>query len=147
LARNPFVSVRTALHDAAPSGDTLPVYRISPSEPWRALRASRWAAAGESMPRSELGAEGYFTSACGITIYRGAAYPKQYRGNAFLAEVAGNLIHREVLTPDGVTRIVLTRAPEELVISNVGKPSRFRNAILADVADHKAIDEVRVLQV
>jgi putative membrane-bound dehydrogenase-like protein len=103
LARNPFVAVRTALHDASPTGDTLPVYRISPSEPWRAVRASRWAAARENMPRSELVADGYFTSACGITIYRGAAYPRKYLGNAFLAEVAGNLIHREILTADGVT--------------------------------------------
>ncbi|HMF15066.1 MAG TPA: PVC-type heme-binding CxxCH protein [Gemmataceae bacterium] len=103
LARNPFVPVRTAVHDASPTGDTLPVYRISPSEPWRALRAGRWAAAGESMPRSELVADGYFTSACGITIYRGSAYPRKYLGNAFLAEVAGNLVHRESLTPDGVS--------------------------------------------
>jgi putative membrane-bound dehydrogenase-like protein len=103
LARNPFVPIRTAMHDASPTGDTLPVYRISPSEPWRALRAGRWAAASENMPRSELVADGYFTSACGITIYRGAAYPKQYLGNAFLAEPAGNLVHRETVTPDGVT--------------------------------------------
>jgi putative membrane-bound dehydrogenase-like protein len=103
LARNPFVPIRSALHNASPTGDTLPVYRISPSEPWRALRAGRWAAAGENMPRSELVADGYFTSACGITIYRGAAYPKRYLGNAFVAEPAGNLVHREAVTPDGVT--------------------------------------------
>jgi putative heme-binding domain-containing protein len=95
--------VRSALHDAASAGDTLPVYRVSPSEPWRALRARRWSAEGQNMPRSELVADGYFTSACGITIYRGAAYPRKYRGNAFLSDVAGNLIHREVLTPQGVT--------------------------------------------
>jgi putative membrane-bound dehydrogenase-like protein len=103
LARNPFLPVRSALYDAAAAGDTLPVYRASPSEPWRVLRAQRWSAEGQNMPRSELVADGYFTSACGITIYRGAAYPRKYWGNAFLSDVAGNLIHREVLTPQGVT--------------------------------------------
>jgi putative membrane-bound dehydrogenase-like protein len=104
LARNPFLPVAKALHDAAEAGDTLPVYRISPSEPWRALRAERWAKEpGQTMPRSELVADGYFTSACGITIYRGDAYPDKYRGNIFLAEVSANLIHRELLTPQGVT--------------------------------------------
>jgi putative membrane-bound dehydrogenase-like protein len=103
LARNPFLLVRSALNDAAAAGDTLPVYRASPSEPWRALRARRWSAEGQNMPQSELVPDGYFTSACGITIYRGAAYPPKYRGNAFLSDVAGNLIHREVLTPQGVT--------------------------------------------
>jgi putative membrane-bound dehydrogenase-like protein len=103
LARNPFLPVRSALHDAAAAGDTLPVYRASPSEPWRAIRARRWTLEGQNMPRSELVADGYFTSACGITIYRGAAYPQKYRGNAFLSDVAGNLIHRELLAPQGVT--------------------------------------------
>jgi putative heme-binding domain-containing protein len=96
--------VRSALHDAAAAGDTLPVYRISPPEPWRAIRAKRWLAeSGQSYPRSELAAEGYFTSSSGITIYRGAAYPKQYYGQMFLGEVAGNMIHRQSLTPEGVT--------------------------------------------
>jgi putative membrane-bound dehydrogenase-like protein len=131
LSRNPFVPVRTALHDAAASGDTLPVYRISPSEPWRALRARRWSAQGENMPRSELVPDGYFTSACGITIYRGAAYPERYRGNAFLSDVAGNLIHREILTPQGPT-FTARRAEEkaEFVASTDTwfRPVNFVNA-------------------
>ncbi len=111
LARNPFLPVGTALNDAAAAGDTLPVYRASPSEPWRAVRARRWTAEGQNMPQSELVADGYFTSACGITIYRGAAYPQKYRCNAFLSDVAGNLIHREILTRQGVT--FLARRGEE----------------------------------
>jgi hypothetical protein len=35
LARNPTLAVRSTIHDAAAFGDQLPVYRISPLEPWR----------------------------------------------------------------------------------------------------------------
>jgi putative membrane-bound dehydrogenase-like protein len=105
LARNPHVPVQKAVFDAADAGDTLPVYRSSPSEAWRALRAQRWSGDAEGLlyPRSELVPDGYFTSACGVTIYRGSAYPPEYYGQAFLADVASNLVHRESLTPHGVT--------------------------------------------
>jgi putative membrane-bound dehydrogenase-like protein len=105
LARNPAVPVQKALFDVADAGDTLPVYRISPPEAWRALRAQRWSGDEEGLayPRSELVPDGYFTSACGITIYRGSGYPAAYYGQAFLSDVAGNLVHREALSPVGVT--------------------------------------------
>lgn len=104
LARNPFAAVRTAIHDAAPAGDTLAIFRTSPPEPWRLERAQRWAAEiGRTYPKSETTGAGYFTSACGVTIYGGSAYPARYCGNAFLADVASNLVHRETLTPAGVT--------------------------------------------
>lgn len=103
LARNPALPVRSAVYDAAPSGDTLPIYRISPPEPWRVVRSRRFAAErNRSMPRSELN-ETSVTSISGLTVYRGAAYPQKYYGNVFIGEVAGNLIHRQTLTPQGVT--------------------------------------------
>ncbi|MBI5775155.1 MAG: c-type cytochrome [Verrucomicrobia bacterium] len=104
LARNPYLAVRSAVHDAAEAGDQLPVYRISPFEPWRELRAKRWAGERDMvMPRSELIGGGVFTSTSGLTIYRSSAYPEKYRGAAFLGEVANNVIHVEHLTPDGAT--------------------------------------------
>ena len=133
LARNPYLTVTSAVHDAAEAGDTLLVYRASPPEPWRAARALRYRteAGGMSLPRSELAGEGYFTSACGITIYRGSAYPREFYGNAFLGEVAGNLIHRQVIEPDGVT-FKSRRADEgaEIVAStdNWFRPVNFTNA-------------------
>lgn len=104
LARNPYLPVVSAVHDAAESGDALPVYRISPVEAWRAVRAVRMVAEGNrATPRSETNAAGYFTSSSGLTVYRGTVYPSEFYGNAFLGEVAGNLVHRQVLSPDGVT--------------------------------------------
>ncbi|HSI63480.1 MAG TPA: PVC-type heme-binding CxxCH protein [Candidatus Saccharimonadia bacterium] len=104
LSRNPHLPAVTPLHDAAEAGDQLPVHRISPPEAWRVLRADRWSTdPATRMPRSELVGAGVVTSSAGITIYRGDAYPKEYRGMAFVADVAGNLFYRLKLTPDGVT--------------------------------------------
>lgn len=104
LARNPFLPVSSALHDVALSGDQIRVFRASPPEPWRVVNAQRLAAQGDPrMPRSEKNAAGYMTSACGVTVYRGDAYPPEFRQQVFLAEPSGNLVHRQQLRPSGVT--------------------------------------------
>jgi putative membrane-bound dehydrogenase-like protein len=46
---------------------------------------------------------GYFTSACGITIYDGDALPEKYRGNSFTCEPAGNLVHHDILVESNAT--------------------------------------------
>ncbi len=104
LARNPHLAARSPLNDVAESGDTVPVFRRSPPEPWRVMNARRLANdATLASPRSESVAAGYMTSAAGLTVYRGSAYPKEFYGTIFLGEVAGNLIHHQVLKPNGVT--------------------------------------------
>jgi putative membrane-bound dehydrogenase-like protein len=104
LARNPHLAARSPLNDVAESGDTVPVFRTSPPEPWRVMNSRRLANdATLASPRSETVAAGYMTSASGLTVYRGSAYPKEFYGSVFLGEVAGNLIHHQVLTPRGVT--------------------------------------------
>ena len=55
------------------------------------------------LPPTELFATGFFTSATGVTIYRGSSYPPSYRGNVFVGDVGGNLVHRKILTADGPT--------------------------------------------
>lgn len=42
-----------------------------------------------------------FTAASGPVIYRGDQFPKEYQGNAFVPEPAGNLIKRDILSEDG----------------------------------------------
>jgi mono/diheme cytochrome c family protein len=39
-----------------------------------------------------------FTAACGTVIYRGHLFPREFQGNAFVCEPAGNLIRRNILT-------------------------------------------------
>ncbi len=41
------------------------------------------------------------TAACGPVIYRGALFPKEFQGDAFIAEPSGNLIKRIKLTESG----------------------------------------------
>ncbi|HUY93466.1 MAG TPA: PVC-type heme-binding CxxCH protein [Pirellulales bacterium] len=131
LARNRYLRVASALHNAAEASDALPVYRLSPPEAWRVVRAERWTGdTSRKTPRSEL-AQAYVTSTSGITIYRGTAYPKQFYGNAFIGEVAGNLVHRQVLSADGVTfKSVRGDAETEFVRStdNWFRPTNFVNA-------------------
>ena len=106
LERNPDLIPPPVVLDIAAEGPASPVYRISPPEPWRVVR-TRQRVADPAMlrrlPRTELFATGFFTSATGLTIYRGSAYPPEYRGNAFVGDVGGNLIHRKVLELDGPT--------------------------------------------
>ncbi len=83
------------------------------------------------MPFTEQFAIGYFTSAAGITIYRGDAYPPAFRGNAFIGDVGGNLVHRKTLARDGIL-MTARRADEntEFVTStdNWFRPVNFVNA-------------------
>jgi putative membrane-bound dehydrogenase-like protein len=46
---------------------------------------------------------GRFTAACSVYIYTDILLPPEYRGCAFTCEPTGNLVHQEVLTPDGPT--------------------------------------------
>lgn len=131
LDRNRLLAVRRTVHDVARSGDQVPVYRISPPEAWREERARRWAVEGQPMPRSELVGTGFFTSACAATVYRGSAYPEAYRGNVFLGEVAGNLIHRQTLAPDGVTFSGARADPDSEFVASTDpwfRPVNFVNA-------------------
>jgi putative membrane-bound dehydrogenase-like protein len=131
LARNPYLPIPRALNDAAQAGDTITLFRISPPEPWRELRARRWAAVGKSMPRSELVGAGYLTSSSGLTFYRGDAYPASYRGQLFLGEVANNLIHRMAVTPDGVTFQAVRADPKAEFVASTDtwfRPVNFVNA-------------------
>ena len=104
VIRNPALNVGSPMNDVAVAGDQIPVFRSSPPEPWRVVNAARLSNQGDPrMPRSEKNAQGFMTSACGVTVYRGDAYPPEFRQQVFLAEVAGNLIHRQKISATGVT--------------------------------------------
>lgn len=102
LLRNPYLPVPEVTRTISVEGGAAPVFRKSQPEPWRLVRTRRRAADPElakRLPISELVPSGFFTSATGVTIYRGSAYPEEFRGNAFVGDVGGNLVHRKILTP------------------------------------------------
>src|SRR5204863_6656626 len=112
--RNSFYTMPQPWMSIAADGPAAEVYRISPDEPWRVIR-TRWRVAGQVPGPIEGGGRpsGYFTGATGVTIYRGDAYPPEFRSNAFVGDAGGNLVHRKILEPNGVL-FEAHRAPDEL---------------------------------
>lgn len=123
LSRNPFFVASAPVKSIATDGASARVFRRSPPEPWRIVR-QKWRALDKGY-RLDVEADGgwkftpldpiktkqgipteypvgFFTSATGITIYRGDAYPPKFRGNAFVGDVGGNLIHRKTVDSSGV---------------------------------------------
>lgn len=132
LARNPSLAAPSPRVSIAADGGQAKVFRISPVEPWRIVR-TRLRVAGIVPGPVEGGgtAAGYFTGATGATIYRGDAFPAEFRGQAFIGDVGSNIIHRKVLEPDGVG-FIARRADEgrEFVASTDTwfRPCQFANA-------------------
>ncbi|MAD79378.1 MAG: dehydrogenase [Planctomycetaceae bacterium] len=152
LARNPYLVASGLIRSVASDGASARVFRISPPEPWRIIR-QKWRAADKgykliinadggwefipldaSKKKGVVPTEypvGFFTSASGITIYRGNAYPQEFRGNAFVGDVGGNLVHRKVVNTDHVVyNAARADQGEELLASsdNWFRPVNFVNA-------------------
>jgi putative membrane-bound dehydrogenase-like protein len=117
LRRNPNLPVSSVVNDIPDDvqehGPAAKVFRISPFEAWRVERTSRRVRdpMGKSFASTELVPGGYITSATGLTVYRGGAFPAEYHGNVFVCDPANNLIHRDVLLPVGPT--FFAKRPEE----------------------------------
>src|SRR5262249_41439950 len=70
------------------------------------------------MHESEIG---HFTSACGISVYQGGAFPKPYDGASFVCEPVHNVVHCDALEAAAAT-FVARRARDgaELLASPAG---------------------------
>lgn len=44
---------------------------------------------------------GYFSGACGVTFYGGNSFPAAFNSNMFVMDVVLNLVHQDVLSPNG----------------------------------------------
>ncbi|RIK83916.1 MAG: cytochrome C [Planctomycetota bacterium] len=102
-ARNPLLAAPPPLVDIAAEGPAAEVFRRSPVEPWRIVRTELRVSGKAPGPIEGGGrAAGYFTSATGVTIYRGDGWPEEHRGLAIVGDVGSNLIHRKRLESAGV---------------------------------------------
>src|SRR5688572_12310565 len=122
--------------DIPVDGPSGPVFRISPDEPWRVLR-TKWRVAGLVAGPIEGGgrASGYFTSASGVTIYRGTALGTQFQGDAFIADVGSNLVHRKKLRPNGVPFKAERAADEQRSEFLASRDNWFRPVAFANAPD------------
>ncbi len=132
IARNPYLSAPGARLSIAADGPQAEVYRISPVEPWRTVR-TRLRAGGFVPGLVEGGgrAAGYFTGATGTTIYRGDAFPESYRDQAFVGDVGGNIVHRKILEPKGVTWVARRADDHREFVASTDiwfRPVQFMNA-------------------
>src|SRR5437660_2553853 len=124
------------LASIAVDGPAAEVYRVSPEEPWRVIR-TRWRVAGLVPGPIEGGGRsaGYFTGATGTTIYRGDAFPAEFRNNAFVGDAGGNLVHRKILIPDGVGFKAQRGAGEETSEFMASTDTWFRPVQFANAPD------------
>lgn len=130
--RNPLVSMPPARLSIAADGPQAEVFRKSPVEPWRVLR-TRLRVEGSEPGAVEGGGKpaGYFTGATAVTIYRGDAFPEEFRGMAFTGDVGSNLVHRKKLEPNGVELIArrIDEASEFVASSDIWfRPAQYGNA-------------------
>jgi putative membrane-bound dehydrogenase-like protein len=110
LARNPNAATPSL---EAPTGDRR-AYGISQPHPWRRKRAKHpgyFKYYRDRYGASDSDASGWFTSVCGPLIYQDPVLPG-LRGQYFVCDPAGNLIHRALIQPEG-TVLKLLRAPGE----------------------------------
>ncbi len=104
LARNPYLALSNARRSIAADGPQADVFRISPLEPWRIVRTRL--RVNKIVPGIVEGGgrpAGYFTSATGVTIYTGDAWPPEFVGTAFVGDVGSNIVHRKRLKANGVS--------------------------------------------
>ena len=131
LSRNPFMAAPAAAVNIAPGGKHTKIYRISRIEPWRILR-TRLRSKGLVRGPVEGGKpSGFFTGATGVTIYRGSAFPANFRGDLFVGEVASNIIYRAKLKPNGLS-LTARRAEDKVEFlastDNWFRPVQFAHA-------------------
>jgi putative membrane-bound dehydrogenase-like protein len=83
VRRNPFLAPPPPATDNQSPGGSATVYPLS----------RNWTTASSHA--------GTFTASCGVSVYRGDLLGAPYRGSAFTCEPTGNLVHQEILEPDG----------------------------------------------
>jgi putative membrane-bound dehydrogenase-like protein len=101
LARNPYLPAGRSVFNIG--GGSVPIFRISPIERWRHIRSSRRISHSTRTPTAAGVSHHVIDAGAGVTIYRGSAYPQAFYGNAVVGDAQNNLVHRMLLTPDGVT--------------------------------------------
>ena len=132
LARNPYLAAATPKKSIAADGPQADVFRTSRVEPWRVVRTRlRKKRIVPGIVEGGGRDSGYFTSATGVTIYRGNAWPKEFHGLAIVGDVGSNIIHRKRLEENGLEfKAVRIDEESELVAStdNWFRPVQYANA-------------------
>ncbi len=97
------------------SDHELEMFQKSATPYWRQQRSDRRQAKYDSLKNGYTEyARDHFTGASGGTFYGGDGFPKAFQGSVFTGEVAGNLIHRDVVrSVDGNPAFTASRDADE----------------------------------
>lgn len=98
LERNPYLpsSAKSSVENISDHDPIM--YQLTKTPYWRQVRTDRRNKVFQENHSDQVEyARDHFTGASGGTIYEGDAFPKEYYGNIFTGDVAGSLVHRDVL--------------------------------------------------
>jgi putative membrane-bound dehydrogenase-like protein len=133
LTKTPFLDIPAVAQDISDHGrPSSPIFPLTQPQAWRVERTRvRQQRYNENQLNRTEQVGGYFSAASGSTVYNGDVFPKEYWGSVFTGEVNGNLIHRDILKPEGVS-FLASRAKDgvEFLASTDAwfRPCNFANA-------------------
>lgn len=131
LHRNRYADAVAPLVDINAAGTQAMLHRLSPPEPWREVRTRLRKEKLFDGPLEGGRTFGFFTGATGLTIYRGDAWPVEYRGDLFVGEVANNLVYRAKLKPKALGWTAMRADPTREFLASRDiwfRPVQFANA-------------------
>jgi putative membrane-bound dehydrogenase-like protein len=103
IERNSLMSAPPPMANIGPGDNFSKLVRTSQPENWRLIRAhllKEGVAVTDTFEHDRP--SGVFTSATGVTIYRGDAWGDEFRGTAFTGEVVNNLVYHVRLMDEGL---------------------------------------------
>ncbi|MBL7700345.1 MAG: dehydrogenase [Chitinophagaceae bacterium] len=111
LNRHPFMPPVSTTHALSDHQELMD--QVTPPPYWRQERTNRRNAAfrEKNVDRVEY-ADKHFTGAAGGIVYGGDGFSETYRGNYFVGDVAGNLVHRDVLIPSDSSPVFIAVKPK-----------------------------------
>ena len=131
LMRAPDLDVKDVNHDPYEGRERL-MWPLSKPEEWRVKRTEmRQKRYDENKTGRVEYVAGHFSGATGSMVYRGDAWPREYYGNIFTADVSGNLVRRDIVEPDGVTFHARPAAVGKEFLASTDqwfRPTNFANA-------------------
>ncbi len=115
-------------------GRERPMWPLTPPQQWRVQRTDlRQQRYQELKTGRTEHLSGHITGASGGTVYNGDAWPAEYRGSIFTGDVSGNLVRRDIITPEGVS--FKARPAREGVEFLASTDPWFRPACFANAPD------------
>lgn len=99
LERHPYLPSMSAMTNI--SDHDLRMFQLTEAPYWRKVRSERRQKQYDEQGLDRIEhVDNHFTGASGGTFYDGHLFPEDFRSSLFTGEVAGNLVHRDVLIYD-----------------------------------------------